>query len=138
MRIPGKERPKIAFICHVRTFRYMLMPFELASAPACLQLALDGMLIKYKWKQCFVYLDDVIIFPQNLDDLTRHVDEILSTLGDAGFTLKFSKFHFSNERWSTLATCPSPEGSRSTGRALNPFDKLSFPPTRRSSDLSSS
>lgn len=69
-------------------------PFGLTNAPACFQRALDIILTKYKWKTCLVYLDDVIIFSKSVDDHIRHVDEILSTLADAGVTLKINKCHF--------------------------------------------
>ena len=70
------------------------MPFGLTNAPACFQRALDLVLTKYKWKTCLVYLDDVIIYSNNLDDHVRHVDETLTTLADAGITLKINKCHF--------------------------------------------
>ena len=54
----------------------------------------DQILTLYKWKTFLVYVDDVIIYSNTLDDHIHHVDEILTTLAEAGVTLKINKFHF--------------------------------------------
>ena len=94
MRIRKEDRTKTAFVCHAGTFQCTRIPFGLTNAPACFQRALDLVLTKYKWKTCLVYLDDVIIYCNNLDDHIVHVNETLSTLADAGITLKVNKCHF--------------------------------------------
>ena len=39
------------------------------------------------WKDCLVYLDDVIIFAKNLEELNRRLDAVLERLEDAGVKL---------------------------------------------------
>lgn len=51
-------------------------------------------LSRFKWKTCSVYLDDVIIYSNNIKDHLKHVEEILSCLNDAGITLKLKKCEF--------------------------------------------
>lgn len=51
------------------------------------------MLTKYKCKTCLVYLDDVI-FSNYVEDHIRHVDEILTTILEAGVILKIKTCHF--------------------------------------------
>ena len=67
------------------------MPFGLSNAPATFQRALDILLSGYKWKHCLVYLDDVIIHSKSGGEHIHHVDEILTTLGNAGVSLKLKK-----------------------------------------------
>ncbi len=49
------------------------MPFALTNAPATFQRTLDIFLSTYKWKTCLVYLDDVIIFSDDIEDHFGHV-----------------------------------------------------------------
>ena len=41
-----------------------------------------------------MYVDDVIIYSNTLDDHINHVDEIFTTLAEVGVTLKINKFNF--------------------------------------------
>jgi len=108
MKIRPQDRHKTAFVCHAGTFQCTRMPFGLTNAPACFQRALDLILTKYKWKTCLVYLDDVIIFSNNVDDHIKHVDEILQTLADAGITLKINKCFFFQKQVEYLGHMVNP------------------------------
>ncbi len=92
--IKKEDRHKTAFVCHTGTYQYNRMPFGLTNAPASFQRALDMILTKYKWKQCLIYLDDVIVFSNSIEDHIQHVDDILSCLAHAGVTLKIKKCSF--------------------------------------------
>ena len=101
MRVRKQDRYKTAFVCHAGTYQCTRMPFGLTNAPACFQRALDLTLTNFKWRTCLVYIDDVIIFSTNLDDHIKHVDEILTTLAEAGVTLKIKKCFFFQQKSST-------------------------------------
>ena len=61
------------------------------NAPATFQRALDIILNQFKWKTCLVYIDDIIIFSNTVDEHIDHVDEIVGTLRTSGVTLKINK-----------------------------------------------
>lgn len=69
------------------------MPIGLTNAPACSKQALYLIVTRFKWKSSLVYLGDVIIFSDTVDDHIRHVDESLATLTDACVTLMINKCH---------------------------------------------
>ncbi len=94
LAIAKKDRHKTAFVTHHGQFQYVRMPFGLSTAPASFQRALDMILTQFKWKTCLVYLDDVIIFSNSVEEHIKHVDEILTALGQAGVTLKIAKCRF--------------------------------------------
>ena len=48
----------------------------------------------FKWKSCLVYLDDVIVFSQDLKSHSTHVEAILETLSETGIKLKLVKCRF--------------------------------------------
>ncbi|CDF40057.1 unnamed protein product [Chondrus crispus] len=50
------------------------MPFGLMNAPATFQRMLDILLSGYRWKSCFIYLDDIIIFSKDYDTHLKNVD----------------------------------------------------------------
>ena len=94
LSIAKRDRYKTAFVTHHGQFQWRRMPFGLSTAPASFQRALDMVLTQFKWKTCLVYLDDVIIFSNSVEEHIRHVDEILTALEEAGVTLKISKCRF--------------------------------------------
>jgi len=53
------------------------MPFGLTDAPASLQRWMNEILSEYLDIFCVAYLDDIIIFSQNLENHWRHVQTIL-------------------------------------------------------------
>lgn len=67
------------------------MPFGLTNAPATFQRAIDIILSNYKWRNCLVYLDDIIIFSKNVDDHFQDVEQVLVQLQHAGISLKLKK-----------------------------------------------
>ncbi|CAN8070819.1 unnamed protein product, partial [Agarophyton chilense] len=89
--IAEEDQDKTAFACLVGLYRFKRMPFGFRNEPATFQRTLDIFLSRYKWKTCLVYLDDVIIFSQDVEIHLRHVEEILKALQSAGITLKFKK-----------------------------------------------
>ena len=92
--VSHRDRDKTAFFCHSGLYRYKRMPYALTNAPETFQQTLDILLSRYKWKSCFVYSDDVIIFSRSLDSHISHVEQVLSSLSRAGVTLKLKKCEF--------------------------------------------
>lgn len=109
MKIRNKDRPKTAFVFHVGTFQCVRMTFCLTNSPACFQRAKYLILTKYKWKTCLVYVDDVIIFSNNVDDYIKHVDKILKTLVNDGVMLKINKWHFFQQQVEYLGHMVEPD-----------------------------
>ncbi|CAN8069586.1 unnamed protein product [Agarophyton chilense] len=89
--VAEEDQYKTAFACHAGLYRFKRMPFGLTNAPATFQRTLNIFLSRYKWKTCLVYLDDVIIFSQDVESHLRHVEEIFKALQSTGITLKFKK-----------------------------------------------
>ena len=92
--IAEEDRDKTTFTCHAGTYRFVRMPFGLCNAPATFQRTVDILLMKFRWRTCLVYLDDIIIFSKTLDEHIQHVDEILTVFREAGMSLKLRKCHF--------------------------------------------
>ena len=61
------DRDMTTFTCHAGTYRYRHIQFGLTNAPATYQRTLDILLSSFTWKNCLVYLDDVIIFSKDME-----------------------------------------------------------------------
>lgn len=64
------------------------MPFGLKNAPDTFKRAIDILLAHVKYRTCLVYIDDIIVFPNNLDDHLAHVRDVLEVLYDVEITSK--------------------------------------------------
>jgi hypothetical protein len=60
---PGHEW-KMAFRTPWGLYEYQVMPFGLANAPATFQRFIQHVLREYLDVFCFVYIDDILIFPE--------------------------------------------------------------------------
>ena len=86
------------------------MPFGLTNAQASFQRAMNSILYGLNWKDCLVYLDDVIIFAKNLEEHNRRLDAVLERLEDAGVKLNAAKCQFLQEKTTFLGHVVSREG----------------------------
>ncbi len=67
------------------------MPFGLNNALATFQRLMNKVLRQYIGKFVQVYLDDVIIYSNNLDEYKRHIKAVLEKIQKANLKLKPSK-----------------------------------------------
>jgi hypothetical protein len=73
------------------------------ATPATFRKAIDIILSGLKWGTCLVYLDDIIMYSTSREDHYHHVDEVLTTLGKAGLSLKLKNITSSRTRSTTSA-----------------------------------
>ena len=71
---------------------------------------MNSILHDLNWKDCLVYLDDVIIFAKNLEEHNRGLDAALERLEDAGVKLNAAKCQFLQEKIAFLGNVVSREG----------------------------
>jgi len=67
------------------------MPFRLNNAPATFQRLMNKVFRQYIGKFVQVYLDDIIIYSNNLDEHKRHIKAVLEKIREANLKLKPSK-----------------------------------------------
>lgn len=46
------------------------------------------------WRQCLIYLDDILVFSETFDDHLTHLEQIFSRLRQVNLKLKPSKCDF--------------------------------------------
>ncbi|KAG8424880.1 hypothetical protein J3458_022432 [Metarhizium acridum] len=75
-------------------YEYLVMPFGLTNAPATFQRMIDTILRKQLGVFVVVYLDDILIYSDTLEEHKRHVHEVLQTLQDNKLLVEASKCQF--------------------------------------------
>src|SRR6266540_1919067 len=78
------------------------MPFGLKEAPATFQRLMIKVLGPYLYDFVMVYLDDIIIFSQTMDEHLQHIKKVLEALRQAGLKLKLEKCEFAKKQLKYL------------------------------------
>src|SRR2546421_4057740 len=89
-----KDKHKSAFVTKQGLFEFNVMPFGLTNAPATFQCTINLVLAGLKWKSCFVYLDDIIIYSPSFDQHLIDIENVLSALRKHNLHLRTEKCHF--------------------------------------------
>src|SRR3954453_17536701 len=82
------------------------MPMGLKNSLFTFQRAMQSVLQKHLWKHCMVYVDDIIIYSETIEEYMEHVCSVPETLANARFYTKISKCKFlpSRQKESKLTT----------------------------------
>ena len=88
------SKEKTAMITPDGLYHWKVMPFGLCNAPATFQRLMDAVLNGLKWKECLVYLDDILIFSKDWESHLMHLRHVFERLEKAKISLKLSKCEF--------------------------------------------
>ena len=89
----GKDsRAKTAFVMPFGKYKFLMVPFGLAQAPAYFQFLMNQVLEGLNF--IMAYLDDIIIFRNSEEEHLLHLEEVFCQLREAGLKMKQSKCNF--------------------------------------------
>jgi len=94
IRIRAGDEWKTTFSTKLGTYEYLVMPFGLCNTPAAFQRWINGVLKEHIDMCCIVYLDDVLIYSNTLQQRRKDVSNILEAIGKSGMKVKPSKCEF--------------------------------------------
>lgn len=89
------------FACPFGRFRYRRLPFGLKNAPAYFQATMLHVL-KYCIEFCQVYIDDLIVYSDSVEQHLHHLRQVLAALAKAGLTVNVDKCQFGKTRLKYL------------------------------------
>ena len=108
-------------------FQYNRMPFGLKNAPATFQRmtnqALHGLIEKY----CFVYMDDIIIFGNTIEEHNRNLAIVLQRLKDVKLKLQADKCEFLKPELEYLRHIVTADGMKPNPRKLQAIRDFTQP-----------
>ena len=94
VRIREGDEWKTAFNTHLGHFEYLVMPFGLTNAPAVFQSLVNDILRDKINKTAVVFLDDILVFSQTVEEHIVHVRSILQRLLENRLFVKAEKCDF--------------------------------------------
>ena len=110
VRIKGGDEWKTTFTTKYGTYEYLPMPFGLTNARAALQRWINRTLQSYIDICCIVYLDDVLIYSDNLKQHQKDVAAIIRAIRQQGMKLKPAKCEFHQRETEYLGFIINNEG----------------------------
>jgi hypothetical protein len=112
VRMAEGEEWKTAFRTRYGLFEALVMLFGLTNAPASFQHFINDVLRPYLDIFVTAYLDDILIFSDNLDEHRKHVLKVLEALSEAGLHLKPEKYEFHQQEVKYLGFIISTSGTK--------------------------
>ena len=96
IRMAKGDEPKTAFHTRFGLYEWKVMPFGLCNAPATLQAMMDDLFHDMLDEGVVIYLDNILIFAENMAEYQRLVKEVLKRLDKAGLSInaKESQWHY--------------------------------------------
>lgn len=110
--VSEEDRAKTGFTTFRGHFEYLRMPFGLCNAPSTFQRLMDQLLIEIKDTECFVYLDDIIIFAENLEQHLERLQRVFTRLRQANLKVQLKKCTFLSPEVNYLGHIVGQEGVR--------------------------
>ena len=86
------------------------MPFGLTNAPATFQRLMERVLAGLNWQICLVYIDDIIVFSQTVEEHISQLQTVFNRLKSAGLRLKPKKCHLFRRKVKYLGHVVSEDG----------------------------
>ncbi|KAG2966522.1 hypothetical protein PC110_g22909 [Phytophthora cactorum] len=86
------------------------MLFCLYNAVPAFDRLMENGLVDLKWRTCLVYLDDCVVFSEDLPTYPIRVRQVLERFRGAGFRLKMKKCHWGRDQVAFLGHIVTPTG----------------------------
>lgn len=106
------SRDYTAFLYNGKQYRFKRCAFGLASSGSALLRAIDIVFGNSLRNQVVNYVDDYLIINETFEDHIQSIDQVLTKLRMAGFTIKLEKSHFIKPQVDFLGYVITPEGIR--------------------------
>ena len=118
-----------AFNTRMGKFEFNRMPFGLCGAPFTFQNMMSVVLKEENWKTCVIYLDDILIYSNNLEDHLHNVRTVLEKIENAGLKLSPKKCHFFTDQVKFLGHTISKEGLQTDPDKISKIRNWPIPKT---------
>ena len=89
-----KDKPKTAFWCPLGFYEFNRMPQGITNAPATFQRLMERCMGDLTSSGVLVYLDDLLVYSNTLEEHLKRLDEVLSRLEKYGLKLNMKKCQF--------------------------------------------
>jgi hypothetical protein len=91
VEVASHDREKTAFTTRKGLYSFKVMPFGLCNAPATFERLMETVLRGLQWQICLVYLDDIIVVGETVENMIENLTQVFDRLLAAGLKLKARK-----------------------------------------------
>ena len=135
VELKEEDRYKTAFCTRSGLYQFKVMSFGLCNAPATFERLMETVLRGLQWKECLVYLDDIIIFGRTFDETLGRLSRVFDRIQDAGLKLNPKKCALFKKEVKFLGHIVTPEGVRTDPAKIEAVEK--WPTPRSTKDVRS-
>ena len=125
-----RERAKTAFRTPFGLHQFTRLPQGYKNSPAIFQRIMDGLFATLKWECVLIYIDDIIVFSPDFNTHLSHLDQVLSLLVEAGFTVSPNKCNLFRTEIDVLGHRITPEGLATNLTKTLPIQSWSTPTSK--------
>jgi hypothetical protein len=78
---------KTAFSTSSGHYHFQRLPYDLSNSPASFQILMDVVLMNLTGELCFVFIDNVLLFADTIEEHAHRLDEVLQRFEKANMLL---------------------------------------------------
>ena len=131
IQMRGKDKSKTAFTTPLGHWEFNRMPFGLKNAPACFQRLMNAVLTGLQGLQCFVYLDDIVVYGPDLSQHILRLKAVLDRLRNNNLKLQPDKCEFLRKEVSYLGHVISESGVKPNPEKISAVKNFPIPRTTK-------
>ena len=102
VEVDPDDQEKMAFCTPEGLFEFNVMPFGLCNTPATFQRLMDSVLAGLHWRDCLVYIDDIVVVGKLYKEHLHNLQQVLECLRQAGLKLQSRKCRFLQQQVTLL------------------------------------
>ncbi|KAL0198153.1 hypothetical protein M9458_006693, partial [Cirrhinus mrigala] len=129
VRIREGDKWKTAFVTPTGHYEYLVMPYGLSISPSVFQTFMNEVFWEFLLQFVIVYIDDILIYSQNMAEHRQHVQQVLHKLRQYQLYLKLEKCEFHQSSVYFLGYNISAEGVHMDQRKVDAILKWPQPCT---------
>jgi hypothetical protein len=132
IELDEESQLKASITCHLGTYKYCRAAMGLKNSGASFCRAIEEILRPYIGRFLYCYVDDILVFSQNLTQHFSHLRIVLDALQKANVQLRKSKCFFVKQSIDFLGYNVTEQGIHPIARKLNPILNAPSPQGKKS------
>ena len=94
VRVAEEDEPKTTCVTRYGSYEFLVMPFGLTNALATFSNLMNDVFYEFVDRFVMVYLDDIVVYSESLDDHLEYLRNVLSKLREHQLYVKKEKCEF--------------------------------------------
>ena len=135
IKIAEEDKIKTAFSTPTGHYHFCRLPYGLSNSPASFQRLMDVVLRNLTGAECWIFLDDLIIFADTIEEHARRLEHVLQRFEKANLKLQPGKCVFAQPRVQYLGYIVSRDGITASPEKVEAVRR--YPVPRNAKDVRS-